>query len=105
MKGLSDAGDAGNVRDAGTPGCNAGDAGEVCEDAEEEWMSACSVSGGLGKQPCSLLHVWVRSGRVLGWARGVWVRGRGWVGVWAWGCVGATARSRSGGQVLKQGPA
>ena len=45
------------------------------------WVSACSVSGRLGKQPCSVSRVWVRSERVLGWARGVWICGRhGWVG-------------------------
>ena len=32
------------------------------------WVSACSVSGGLGKKPCSLLCVWVCSERVLGWS-------------------------------------
>ena len=43
------------------------------------------MSGVLGKQPFGLLRVGVRSERVLGWARGVWVRGQhGWVGGMRW---------------------
>ena len=30
----------------------------TCAQAKLGWVSACSVSGGLGKQPCSLLCVW-----------------------------------------------
>ena len=48
LKGLSDAGDTGDVSDAGTPRCwrrrHAGDAGEVCEDAED-------VGGDVGDGP------------------------------------------------------